>query len=161
MRWNDSHYPMTLAVAKRPPVAMGGALAAMVLSLAVMMGCGGEKQPRLVALEGTVTLDGKPLTEGNIRFLPAPGTSGTVMAGAKIADGRFTIPAEKGATPGKYRVEIGASRPSGRKVPHPVSEQPMDELVQFLPERYNLQSTLTAEVTAESPNRFEFALSLK
>jgi hypothetical protein len=160
MSWNDYDFQMIFAIAIRPLIATGGVMATMVLSLAILAGCGGEKQPQRFALEGTVTLDGEPLTEGNIRFLPAPETDGG-MVGAKISEGRFVIPAEKGAVPGKYRVEIGASRKTGRKVPNPMSQQLVDEFVQFLPERYNLQSTLTTEVTVAGPNRFEFALSLR
>jgi hypothetical protein len=159
MTWNDCDFRMILAATKRPPIAMDGVMAVMLLSLAITTGCGGEKRPQRFALDGTVTLDGKPLTDGNIRFLPAAGTD-RAMVGAQIGEGRFVIPAEKGVVPGTYRVEIGASRKTGRKVPG-LSPQPMDEFEQFLPERYNVQSTLTAEVTAAGPNRFEFALSLK
>jgi hypothetical protein len=156
MNWNDCGSRKTLVIAERPAIVVAGVAAA--LCLAVLTGCGGAKVPPRVALEGTVTLDGKPLADGNIRLLPAADTDGG-MIGAKIADGRFAFPAERGASPGKYRVEIGASRPTGRKVPDPRREEPVDEFVQYLPDRYNSQSTLTAEVTATGPNRFEFALS--
>jgi hypothetical protein len=132
----------------------------VALCLAALTGCGGTKPLPRFAVEGTVTLDGKPLPDGTIQFLPAADTDGG-MVGAKIAGGRFATPAVRGAAPGKYRVEIAASRPTGRKVPDPRREEPLDEFVQYLPERYNAQSTLTAEVTAEGPNRFEFALSLR
>jgi hypothetical protein len=126
--------------------------------LAVLAGCGGEKQ-RQVPLEGTVTLDGKPLAEGSLRFLTASGKDGTIVCSATVSDGRFVIPAEKGPVPGKYRVEINASRKTGRKLPHPVMpSQTIDELTQYLPQCYNLQSGLTAEVAATGPNRFEFPL---
>ena len=136
----------------------GGCLAAFCL--AVLAGCGGSEGCPRLQLEGTVTLDGKPLTEGHIRFIPIPDTE-RAMVGAKISEGRFVIPAEKGALPGKFRVEIGSSRKTGRKVPGGVMGELTDEYVQFLPERYNSQSHLTAEVTASGPNRFEFALKSK
>jgi hypothetical protein len=105
-----------------------------------------------------VTLDGKPLTDGVIRFLSASGADALIVGGA-INGGRFEIRAEKGAWPGKYRVEIRASRKTGKKIRERGMPEPVDELVQYLHARYNNESELTAEVTAAGPNRFEFPLS--
>jgi hypothetical protein len=130
------------------------------VGLAVAIGCG-HHGPRRVPIEGTVTLDAKPLAEGEIRFRSLSADT-TVIVPAKIADGRFTVPEAGGPMPGKYRVEIEVAQKTGRKVPHPMlPERLIDEMTESLPTKYNYQSTLTAEVTAAGPNRFEFPLRLK
>jgi hypothetical protein len=130
---------------------------AVLVGLGVLTGCGGTERQRL-ALEGAVTLDGKPLADGSIRFLAASNTDDLIVGGA-IREGTFTIAAEKGAWPGKYRVEIRATRKTGKKAQERNMDQPIEEIVQYLPDRYNLESTLTADVTAMGPNRFEFVLT--
>ena len=63
----------------------------------LLIGCGqrGDRQ----RLEGTVTLDGAPLAEGQITFVPQPGTKGPT-AGGQIAEGYFSIPNEGGTFTG-------------------------------------------------------------
>jgi hypothetical protein len=60
-----------------------------------------------VAVTGTVTRDGAPLTAGVIAFEPKAG-SGTTGAGswADVRDGAFTVPADKKLTPGTYVVRV-------------------------------------------------------
>jgi hypothetical protein len=127
-----------------------------VLCLACLLGCDGRTRQRM-ALEGTVTFDKKPLAEGNIRLLSAAGADAMIVGGA-ITAGRFEIPANEGAWPGKYRVEIRAFRETGKRAQER-SMREVDESVQFLPDRYNSQSKLTAEVTASGPNHFDFTLT--
>src|SRR5215510_3955324 len=43
-----------------------------------------------VSISGTVKLDGKPLADGDIQFIPTPGTSGP-DAGAVITDGKYKV----------------------------------------------------------------------
>ena len=126
------------------------------ICLLLSAGCGWESGRR--ALEGTVTLDAQPLAEGSISFRPLPGTSGPT-AGGKITEGKFSVSPEGGTFVGTFRVEITASRKTGRKVPDTIMAGEVDEVVQFIPARYNRQSELTAEVTDAGPNRFEFPLS--
>ena len=122
----------------------------------VFVGCSGDGSRML---EGTVTLDGEPLSAGSVQFFPAYGTDGVATAG-KIDQGRFVIPVEKGMGPGKYRVEIWAAlRKTGKKVSDFATGQPVDEFEQVIPAKYNRESTLTAEITAAGPNRFEFKLT--
>jgi hypothetical protein len=143
----------------RFPVQLRSVVLAAV-GLAVAMGCG-QRGLRRVSVEGTVTLDTKPLAEGNIRFRSLSADT-TVIVPARIADGRFVVPEASGPLPGKYRVEIEVARKTGRKVPHPMlPERVVDEMTESLPATYNSQSTLSAEVTATGPNRFEFPLRLK
>jgi acetyl esterase/lipase len=63
-----------------------------------------------VALRGSVTLDGAPLPRGSVILTPLQGeASPAVVAyvfGTSEAPGHFLIPAERGPTPGRYRVEV-------------------------------------------------------
>ena len=117
------------------------------------------------SLTGTVTLDGEPLSQGSIVFFPQPGTPGP-SAGGHIVDGRFSIAPEGGTMAGTFRVEITASRKTGRqivdptlKMMNPDAESAMiDQTEQYIPPRYNKQSELTAEVRKSGSNNFEFEL---
>src|SRR5262249_7497893 len=110
-------------------------------------GCG-DAGPKTYPVSGTVSLDGRPLQEGDIYFSPL---DPNVSADAdKIKDGQFAFRTKAG----KKRVEVRASRViPGKQTPMggPVR-------VEFLPPRYNSQSTLTAEVLANGENRFAFSL---
>jgi hypothetical protein len=74
-----------------------------VLLLAVV-GCGGKK---LIPITGTVTLDGQPVDEAVIVFVPEtqPGDTST---GRSQSDGTFSLRTGKadGAVPGAYKVVI-------------------------------------------------------
>lgn len=138
--------------AKRPPSwALGVCLLATCLIAAA--GCGGDGRH---ALEGTVTLDGQPLAEGQIAFVPQSGTGGPT-AGGKIRQGRFSIAAKEGVLAGSFRVEITASRKTGKQATTETGEK-FDQVEQYLPARYNRQSELTAEVPDGGAKQLEFAL---
>jgi hypothetical protein len=99
---------------------LGGAVFIGV-ALCCLAGCGDRG---LMAVGGTVTLDGKPVTTGLITFQPAAGTKSR-SSGATIRDGRYEIPADKGVVPGKYLVAVQAFKPTGRMIPDPqVGERP-------------------------------------
>ena len=121
----------------------------------LLIGCGqqGDRQ----RLEGTVTLDGAPLAEGQITFVPQPGTKGPT-AGGPISEGYFSIPHDGGTFTGTFLVKITATRKTGKQVMNYALNEMIDEIEQFLPLRYNRQSELTREVTDSGPNQFEFAL---
>lgn len=117
------------------------------LLLAVAGGCGGGS--RSVPVEGRVTFDGRPIEEGTILFRSP---SGPVMpASGPIEDGRYTVL----VTPGPKIVEVMAARTTGS--PDPLMQ--VRPRQQYIPDRYNIRSTLTAEVKADGPNSFDFALT--
>lgn len=132
----------------------------LLCGLALVIATGCNKQTGRFALKGTVTIDGNPLTDASISFRPVPGTSGPT-AGGNITDGKFMIPSKGGPFAGTFRVEINASRKTGRQIRDPMLGTMVDEYQQSIPARYNQQSTLTSEVTAEGPNQFEFVLESK
>lgn len=122
-----------------------------------LAGC--SKETSRQSLEGVVTLDNAPLAKGSILFQPMPGTT-SPSCGGTISDGRFSIAPAGGAACGKFRVQITATRPTGKKVVHRQSGNMMDEIVQYIPSRYNEQSKLEA-VVESGKNRFSFDLTSK
>lgn len=120
-------------------------------------GCGNSGR---VAVDGTVTLDGQPLDQAQIEFIPMAGTPGPT-AGGDIIAGKYLIAADKGPFAGKYRVRIVKSGPTGRKTFDPRSNSMIEEYGPILPARYNEQSELEAEITSAGPNRFDFTLTSK
>ena len=111
-------------------------------------------------MQGTVTLDGEPLAEGSISFRPLRGTQ-SPTAGASIKNGSFNIDSKVGLIAGIFRVEIMASRKTGKKVPDQITGGMVDEYEQYVPALYNTESTLIEEVTNGGKNEFSFVLESK
>lgn len=117
---------------------------AWLVGLAV--GCSGDG---LLTSTGTVSYDGKPLPAGAISFHPVD--SRLAPQGGQISAGRFRVR----TSPGRYRVEIRASRPKAN-APELTPGMKPHEL--YIPARYNDESVLEAEVSAREPNEFTFEL---
>ena len=123
--------------------------------LGMIWGCGVGDPLGRRPVSGTVTLDGAPLQEGSISFQPTGG--GTTSSGAVIAQGKYTIPQDKGLPPGKYRVVINAVKPgTGTALAHgamPGDEEgpPAEELI---PPEWNTESQQFVEVPASGPAEF-------
>ena len=123
-----------------------GVVTVLFFSAALLIGCGRsiDEKDRRYPVRVTVTLDGKPLADGQIDFVPLDGrASGTGL----IKDGQ----AEFGSVAGKCSVEIAAFRKFGN----------MREPENYLPKRYNERTTLSAEVTAGGENTFTFKVTAK
>ncbi|MBL9161389.1 MAG: hypothetical protein JNL18_01475 [Planctomycetaceae bacterium] len=123
-----------------------GALLGALLLAAVGCGAGDGK----VRVTGIVTFDGSPMPDGYVTFTPE---GGGTPAAAPIAAGKF----EFAVKPGAHRVEIEASHFVGEKNPI-MGLQPRE---QYVPARYNSESTLRADVKAGDENAFTFDLTSK
>jgi hypothetical protein len=66
----------------------------------MLVGC----QPSKVPVRGQVTLDGQPLSEAVIVFVPLE--AGIKKTGASIRGGAYELVEIDGLLPGKYRVEV-------------------------------------------------------
>ena len=136
-----------------------------VLLAGALCGCGGtdSELPR-AAVRGTVQLDGAPLDEGVVRFVPDQGTRGPKTS-VPVADGRFEVPDEFGPIVGTHRVEIestddgGYARDDEQAIARLMTQGRRRVHVVTVPLIYNTRSRLTAEVAAEGPNEFDFTLS--
>src|SRR5262245_8844606 len=80
-------------------------------ALIAIAGCGTKAAS---AVHGKVTLDGEPVTNGNIVFLSA--ASSGPKAAAAIEQGSYVVSAQDKLQPGTYRVEISWRKPTGRKI---------------------------------------------
>ena len=124
-------------------------------------GCGRSEGLQRAAVDGKVTLDGVAISVGTIAFYPTEGLKGPATGGA-IKDGQYSIAAGKGPIVGRNRVEIHASKKTGRKVQAPMSDPGVmtDEIIEAIPDRYNTKSNLVAEIKS-GKNVFDCKLSSK
>lgn len=126
-------------------------LVCFAASLLCVTGCGGSSDaPTTVKVEGTVTFDGEPLSEGSIVFDPADGKGGSSAGG--IENGKFMFDSQLG----QKKVLISASRDTGKKDQY---DEPITE--SYIPAQYNSQTTLTADVKADGENKYTFELKSK
>jgi hypothetical protein len=145
-----------------PTISTLGHRLASPLFLLALVGCTDSTKvvdtlPRK-AVNGSVTLDGQPLAQGQIQFDPVQGTQGpTAIAVADIKDGKYSIDRALGPLPGKYKVSI-SSRPS---VTIGVDDMPGSKPKlepEKVPAQYNSKSTLTKEITGDLVNTLDFDL---
>jgi hypothetical protein len=119
-----------------------GALVGILSAILILgTGCGSGKVP----VSGMVTLDGKPLPEGRLYFFDEKGLP-TVD---DFKEGRFAFQ----LTPGTKRVEIRAF-----ELINPPPPAPYDPKRNYLPARYNTNSTLRAEIPASGMTDLHFEL---
>jgi hypothetical protein len=118
--------------------------------LCAAVGCGGRQ-----TLEGTVTLDDRPLEQGYINFRPASTAKGPPV-GAPIQQGKYAI-APESELEGNFRVEITALGKTGGTV-RDASGANIDIEGQVLPARYNTDSQLQAEIKPHQRNEAAFPL---
>ncbi|WP_417384711.1 hypothetical protein [Gimesia sp.] len=131
----------------------------MLYSAAVigLGGCNNQSAFERTQVEGIVTLNGTPVEQGVITFIPAgKGAS----AGAKIESGKFVIPKETGPSPGEYKVEIDSSIPTGKQILDTDGETMVTEYANGIPPRFNRQTELTVTLK-EGNNQQLFDLETK
>jgi hypothetical protein len=113
----------------------------------LLTGCGPAE---FETVTGAVTFDGQPLPQGDILFQPTDPQFGPDAG--KIIDGKFSLRVRPGST----KVVIGATRlVPGKK--GPMRGEPVYE--DYIPAKYNAQTTLTADVKSGSKNEFTFTLT--
>jgi hypothetical protein len=101
-----------------------------------LSGCG----PTTHTVSGTVKLDGEPIAEGRITFVPEESGPG---GGGPITGGHYSV-----AVPaGKAKVQVAASKmmklPKGEKGMYGKTEEMRD----YIPSKYNANTELKAEIT--------------
>ena len=123
---------------------------ASLLTLVITNGCGPGGVERKV-VSGTVSHNGRPLEQGQIRFIPKAG-SGVPMSGAAIVDGKCIADSQGGVPVAKHKVQIESWRISeqwlkkyGTPGPDVMWERISKE--QIIPEKYNVRTEL--EITVE------------
>jgi hypothetical protein len=83
------------------------ASAFVLAAVALLAGC--DQGPKLVPIEGQVTLDGQPLTYGYVRVIPA---AGRTAFGQLDEQGRFKLMTDdlEGCPVGIHIVEVGSTK---------------------------------------------------
>ena len=120
--------------------------------LLLLSGCGGAE----TSITGRVSLDGKPVPEGSIRFIPMEGTQGA-DAGAVIRDGKYKV-VVKDLASGKYRVSIRGYKHGGKMEPDPLGGSPIKGTVQIVPPQYQGEDSTLVEEISLGVNRLDFPL---
>src|SRR5205823_4019323 len=124
---------------------------AIILTTQVAACTHGPAPPKRGKLEGKLTVNGKPVANGTIRFMAlAPGGVNVL---ATVKDGQYSVPAAEGPTKGKYRVEINV--PSDKKMVTPNPDIPgkmLEEPIETLPPRYNRASEITIDYDPDHPD---------
>lgn len=117
----------------------------LILAFVVIAGCGGSEED-LAPVEGTVTLNGKPLPNARVEFDPEHGST---SEGETRGDGHYELmfaPDQPGAIVGTHKVRIYTRRmytdPDGKE-----HEEP-----EILPPEYNFKTKLVKEVTPGENN---------
>jgi hypothetical protein len=150
-----------LKSAGRQTRTRGGNLIAVMtgLLLALILGGCGQSQAPCMA-EGKVQFDGELVENGSLRF-DLLGNEATVSGKGMISEGQYQIPLDQGMVAGEYLVSIYATRNTGRTVP---ARERMEgapatvpEIVQYIPERYNTNSSLRVTLV-EGENSKDFDL---
>lgn len=111
----------------------------VLFAAATVAGCGGNG---MSTVAGTVTVDGKPLEQGAISFVPADGEGPT--AGATIEDGKYMTQ----APPGQKKVKITGFEITGQVPAYKgMKNSPMRDIVkEIVPDKYNIQTELNLTI---------------
>jgi hypothetical protein len=83
----------------------------LAIAAALASGCGGgqgAKGPKTYVVKGTVTLDGKPVSDASLTFVPSAGGKGAAAVAKTDGSGQYTARTgtQEGAVPGDYLVGI-------------------------------------------------------
>jgi hypothetical protein len=107
-----------------------------------------DHQPARYPVKGSVRFNGQPVESGEILFAPVDKRAAPDVG--RIDQGLY----EALVKGGKKRVEIRASRPVVGGKPNPMGPVYHD----YIPEKYNARTKLTADVKPDGENRFDFEL---
>lgn len=103
-------------------------------------------------------MDGEPLKEGSIFFMPL-GEGST--AGGEIHDGKYELAREIGPIPGQYKIEINAWKKSKTAYVDEATGKTEADLVSIIPKRYNDKTELKVEIVGDGDNQADFQLKSK
>ena len=134
--------------------------------LAAIGGCGPgvTSRPPLGTVSGVITLNGKPLENAMVSFLP--GSEWGSSSATTDSDGRYELTQgvenEKGAVVGQHTVTIYAQDYAQDSEITDLKKTPISSAPQknSIPDKYNINSTLKVDVKAGS-NTFDFKLDAK
>jgi hypothetical protein len=121
----------------------------LTIAFVCSLGCG---RPTKYPAQGAVTLDGQPLSEARILFVPT--AEGQKKTGCLVKDGTYRLVADVGLLPGRYQVQI-VDDPPDVDPDLPAAER---EPRRLLPEVYATAAPLQVEVDEQGDGDFDFKL---
>jgi len=132
----------------------------VLLAAAVISGCD-RSGLDLADVEGVVTLDGAPVKEAGVMFMPVDSSLGPPATGVTDGEGKFTLTTanQPGAVIGEHRVAISKSEavviPQRRGLP-------LYKTKDYIPAKYGSVETSGLTATVEDDdNSVPFQLSSK
>jgi hypothetical protein len=114
-----------------------------------IQGCSVDDDLPRQSISGLIRLDGRPLPMGIVHYYPRNMGRGrpTVLGGAMITNGRFSIPRELGLTPGKYTVAVfTAVMTKTKRENNQVPGNAYTMAPEMVPAKYNSASNLEIEI---------------
>lgn len=129
---------------------------AMIGLYLTMLGCSGSVG-RTGRVYGAVTIDGEPMSEGQIRFFAVDGGIGT---DGVVSNGKYDIASSDGMSAGKFRVEFSLERKTGKKIPDRDGAQGdmKEEVIESLAANFNRSSTIQIEYDPKVDRPYDFKL---
>lgn len=124
------------------------------VTLLTLLGCG----ERLPSVSGHVTLDGEPLANATVLFMPLDENQSPAQ-GTTDKQGRYTLQQEEGTSGiqrGEYSVRISTFQSGFQDM-----DPPIPLVKETVPTRYNVETELKVMIGGELPpgeNPFDFAL---
>jgi hypothetical protein len=119
------------------------------VTLTASLGCRDPNQPELHPVSGTVTLDGQPLANAAVMFLPRGSTLGNACLGYTDETGKYILAPERGggegAPEGEFAVIVSKTKEPPPGTPPGAAETDAD---QMLPSAYwdSAKTVLSAKV---------------
>jgi hypothetical protein len=131
----------------------------VALCCAITVGCSGNTLDT-VAVNGTVTLDGTPLENGVVRFVPVDSVKGRLATGTIKPGGGFVLSTagSSGVLRGEYRISIESMKITD-DVPEKDRELGIGGKTSAIPVRYN--DAETSELTEKIDGSKKVTLELK
>ena len=117
-------------------------LSSFVLGLVILAGCGSSEG----TISGEVKVDGQPLKDGTIKFVPSDGKSSPVDAPIKEGKYKATLP------PGEVKVEIRGNKVVGKIKMMPESPE-VDKVEELVNEKFNTKSDIKMTIQSGSQEK--------
>lgn len=115
------------------------------IALLAVVGCGKSGGLEKVEVRGSVTYNGTPVKNGEIRFRPTGDTRGPV-SGAFISDGEYRVQAKGGVPVGTHVVQIDAFVMAGSSSSSEMTGSRGATRVNIIPPKYNRESVLQVDI---------------
>ena len=116
-------------------------LSVLLAAIVFLVGCGPDDGLTRVRVFGSVTYQGKPVRDGQVRFCPESRAAGPLSI-APLKEGKYAFDHHGGVPVGTHTIRIRAWDPE-----LPLPQGPTDpERPQLLPAKYNLESEIMLKI---------------